>query len=170
MSYMWRMEQGAMTRARRGTCRLNLSTAGKDPPILPSEGRTQRFRVHPHPMPFPGPASLCSVPSCMKPSSLKILQMRWILPQCEWQASCPDPTKLLTAFMSIFHPESVSIQDTTQKSESFHLISSLYIFSLDFSLLFIHFFPEVKMKLIYKQIYKKLFRSVSNPIIWGIIV
>ena len=142
MSRMWRMEQGAMTRARRGTCRPNLSIAGKDPPILPSEGRTRRSRVHPHPMPFPGPASLCSVPSCMKPSSLQILQTQWILPQWEWQASCPDPTKFLTAFTPIFHPQSLSPFKTQLRSPSFHLISSLYIFSLDFSLLFIHFFPR----------------------------
>lgn len=131
-----------MTRAQRGTCRPNLSIAGKDPPILPSEGRTQRSRVHPHPMPFPGPASLCSVPSCMKPSSLQILQTQWILPQWEWQASCPDPTKFLTAFTSIFHSQSLSPFKTQLRSLRVSIWSLLSTFSARFLFTFHSFFSQ----------------------------
>lgn len=68
----------------------------------------------------------------------------------------PRPHKVSHSFhINLSSPESVSIQDTTQKSEFPFDFFSLH-FQLRFLFTFHSFFsPEVKMKLICKQIYKK---------------
>lgn len=130
-----------MTRAWRGNCRPNLSIAGKDPEV----------RSAPSPHAFSRTSFSVLSPllheALQSPDSANAVNSTTVgVP-----GLLSRPHKVSHSFhINFSSPESISIQDTTQKSESFHLISSLYIFSLDFFLLFTQFFPEVKMKLIYK--------------------